>query len=164
MPTGYVSGSMELRGLALRLRAAGNDGKELKKKLYKSMNEAVVPLADKITNVEHLRKYLPDHYADVLAADLSARISKGFFAQNPRIEVIAKARQHRRKVAMLDAGIINHPVYARGLRKTWHWKNGQTDGLHPGFFSDVVKDESPKIRDELLRMMTEIAREITGGP
>jgi hypothetical protein len=160
----HVSGGMELRGLALRLKAAGNDGKGLKKNLYKKMNEAVVPLADKVTSVEHLRKYLPNRYADTLAADLSARISKGFFAQTPRIEVIAKGRQHRRKVVLLDSGLINHPVYARGTRVTWNWSNSQTGGMHPGFFSDAVKDETPQMRDKILQAMTETAREITGNP
>jgi len=156
-----VTGAAELRGLSLRLKAAGTEGQGLRRKLYKQMNEAVKPLARKIADVEHLKPYMPDRYAAVLAADLTARITKNFSA-NPRIEVLAKAKQHKRKVVLLDNGIINHPVYAQGERRTWRWSNAQTGGMKAGFFSDVVKEESPQIRDKILQAMTETAREITG--
>jgi hypothetical protein len=156
-----MTGAMELRALSVRLKAAGTEGQGLRRKLYKQMNDSVKPLARKIADVEHLKPYMPDRYAEVLAADLSARITKSFSA-NPRIEVRAKARQHKRKLVMLDAGIINHPVYAQGPRRGWNWSNTQTEGMRPGFFSDVVKDESPRIRDQVLKAMTETAREVTG--
>lgn len=158
----HVSGAMELRALSVRLKAAGTEGKALRRKLSRNMNESVKPLADKIADVEHLKPYMPDRYAVVLAEDLGVRISNSFSSANPRVEVRAKARQHRRKLLMLDAGVINHPIYARGERRTWRWSNTQTEGMRPGFFSDVIKDETPRIRDKVLQAMTETAREITG--
>jgi hypothetical protein len=152
---------MELRALQVRLKAAGDEGKGLKRRLYKKMDESVQPLARKVADVEHLKPYMPDRYAAVLAADLTARISKRF-SGNPQVEVRAKARQHKRKVVPLDAGRINHPIYAQGERKYWRWSNAQTGGMRPGFFSDAVKDASPQIRDKVLEAMTETAREITG--
>ena len=91
----HVTGGLELEALAVRLKAAGDEGKGLKRNLYKKMNESVQPLARKVADVEHLKPYLPDRYAAVLAADLGVRISKRF-SGNPQIEVRAKARQHRR--------------------------------------------------------------------
>src|SRR5260221_618927 len=153
---------MELRALSVRLKAAGTDGKGLRRKLYKQMNDSVKPLAAKVADVEHLKPYMPDRYAAVLAADLGVRITKAFSGASPRIEVLAKAKQHKRKVVLLDAGRINHPVYAQGERKTWSWSNAQTGGMRPGFFSDVVKDATPQIRDKVMQALTETAREITG--
>ena len=162
MTTAHLTGGMELRGLALRLKAAGTEGKALRRKLSKQMNEAVLPLAKEISDVTHLRPYMPDRYALVLSTDLTARISNSSASATPRVEVVAKARQHRRKVALLDAGIINHPIYARGPRRGWSWSNTQTGGMKAGFFTDVVKDQAPQIRDKILQVMTEIAREVTG--
>lgn len=161
MTTTHVTGAMELRALSLRLKAAGTEGQGLRRNMYKKMNEAVRPLADVITNPEHLRSYMPDRYADVLAADLSAGISKSF-AANPRIEVTVKARRHRRKLLQREAGIITHPVYARGPRREWAWAAAQTAGMRAGFFGDPVRAAEPEIRGKVLEAMTETAREITG--
>jgi hypothetical protein len=150
-----------MRALSVRLKAAGTEGKGLRRKLYKSMNDSVKPLAAEISDVEHLRLYMPDRYAAVLAADLGVRVAKSFSA-NPRIEVRAKARQHARKVIMLDAGRINHPIYAEGERKSWRWSNAQAGGMRAGFFTDAVRDATPYIRDQILKAMTETARDITG--
>lgn len=157
-----VTGAMELRALSVRLKAAGTEGKALRRKLSKNMNEAVIPLAKKIADVEHLKPYMPDRYAAVLAADVGARIKNSSASATPRVEVLAKARQHKRKLVLFDAGLINHPIYAQGERKTWRWSNKQTGGMRAGFFSDVVKNESPRIREKVAAAMTEIAREVTG--
>lgn len=157
-----VTGGMELRALSVRLKAAGDEGKTLRRKLSKQMNEAVLPLAKEISNVEHLKPYMPDRYALVLSADLTARIRNSIASATPRVEVLAKAKQHKRKVALLDVGIINHPIYARGPRRGWSWSNTQTSGMKAGFFTDAVKDQTPQIRDQVLQVMTEIAREVTG--
>ena len=150
-----------MKALSARLKAEGTEGKGLRRKLYKQMNDSVKPLAKEIANVEHLKSYMPNRYAVVLSEDLSVRIAKSFSA-NPRIEVLAKAKQHKRKLNMLDAGIINHPIYAEGERKFWRWSNAQTSGMRPGFFTDAVRDASPYIRNQILKAMTETAREITG--
>ena len=163
MSTARVTGPgvTQLKLLDVRLRQAGTDGKGLRRRMYKNMNDAVKPLAAEISNVEHLKPYMPDRYAVVLASDLGVRVSKSFTA-NPRIEVLAKAKQHRRKLIMLDAGIINHPMWAQGTRRDWDWSNTQTGGMRPGFFTDAVKNATPQIRDQVLKAMTETSRAITG--
>lgn len=161
MPGAEVRGQYQLRALSARLREAGSEGQGLRRNLYKQMNEAVKPLAEEISAPEHLMAYMPDRYAAILAEDLGVRIAKSFSA-NPRIEILAKAKQHKRKVRLLDAGRINHPVYARGPRKGWRWSNAQTGGMRPGFFSDATEKASPQIRDKVLKAMTETARSITG--
>jgi len=161
MPGVEVRGQAQLRLLSARLREAGSEGQGLRRKMYRQMNEAAKPLAKEIADVAHLEPYMPNRYAAILAADLGVRINKNF-SRNPRIEVRAKARQHKRKLVLLDAGTINHPIYAQGLRETWRWSNAQTGGMKAGFFSDVLKEQGPHIRDQVLKAMTETARQITG--
>ncbi len=159
-----VTGAQDFAALSLRLKEAGQTG--LRRELYKAISDAAKPLAREISSLEHLRPYLPDRYAAVLAADFRVTTSK-LTGRDPGVRLIGvaptKARAGRRKVTLLDKGLINHPVYAQGERKTWRWSNAQTGGMKPGFFGDVVKNAAPEVREKILAAMTETARKITGG-
>jgi len=155
-------GREQLRELAARLKDAGDEGKGFKRELMKQLTEAAEPLAREIASVEHLKPYMPDRYAGVLAADLGVTTQR-LFGASPRISVVAKAREHKRKIALIEDGVINHPIFAQGLRKTWDWVNGQTAGMRPGFFSDPCEKAAPEIREHVLEAMDETARKITGG-
>jgi hypothetical protein len=72
-----------------------------------------------------------------------------------------KARQGRRKIASLNAGTINHPVYAQGARSDWRWRNYQTGGMKPGFFSDPTRRAAPQVREAILTAMTTVANKVT---
>jgi hypothetical protein len=126
----------------------------------KQINEAAKPLAKEISDPAHLKPYMPDRYAEVLAADLRVSATKSF-SRNPGVSIRARARARKRKVAVLDAGLINHPVFARGERSTWTWENGQTGGMKPGFFTDPCERATPQIRSRVLQAMTETAGKIT---
>jgi hypothetical protein len=155
-------GREQLRIVAAKLKEAGNEGKGLKRQLQKNITEAAQPLARKIADVEHLKPYMPDRYAAVLAADLGVKVVNRFAGGNPAVQVRAQAREHKRKVARLDAGTINHPVYPRGPRRDWSWSNYQTGGMKAGFFSDACRDATPQIRSKVLQALTETAGKITG--
>jgi hypothetical protein len=153
-------GSADLHRIAAHLKAAGKEGQGLRRELTQALADAAEPLAKKIASLEHLKPYLPDRYAAVLAADLGVRAAARFGA-NPRAEVRAKARDHKRKIVLLDDGFINHPVWARGERKTWNWKNRQTGGMRPGFFADACRDERPEIRAKVMQALADTAKQIT---
>lgn len=159
MPVGGT-GPYQLRKLSRELRAAGTEGQGLRRALMREITEAAKPLAQKISSVDHLNPYMPDRYAAILAADLSARASKSF-GKNPGVEIRAKARQHKRKVQVLDAGVINHPVYAQGERRGWQWANAQTGGMRAGFFTDPCKEAAPQIRARVLKAIAETGKQIT---
>jgi hypothetical protein len=150
------------RILATHLRTAGEGG--LRRDLYQAINDAAKPLAAEISSAGHLMPYMPDRYAGVLAADLSVSVSK-LTGPSPAIRLRAvarmQARQGRRKVAWLDKGFINHPVYARGDRSAWDWSNGQTGGMKAGFFTDPCERAAPQVREAILAAMTEVADKVT---
>ena len=157
-------GGADLSRLAARLREAGDGGKGLRRELIKAIEEAAKPLADKIGSLEHLKPYLPDRYAAVLAGDLKVGVLKSL-SGDPKVTIRAQAREHKRKVRRLDEGLLMHPVFAQGLRKTWTWlKEPQTAGMRPGFFADPCKESAPDVRDQLMRALHETARKIAGGP
>lgn len=153
-------GREQLKTLSKRLKEAGYEGQGLRRELRKQITEAAKPLARKIGSAEYLKPYLPDRYAEVLATDLSVK-TKQSFSGDPGVQIRAVARQHKRKLVYLNAGFINHPVYAQGLRATWNWKNGQTGGMKAGFFTDACEEAAPDIRDRVLQAMSETAARIT---
>jgi hypothetical protein len=150
-------GREQLRTLAIRLKDAGNEGKGLRRELLKQIGDAAKPLVREISDPAHLRPYMPDRYAGVLAGDLSVGAQR-ILASNPRVSIRAKARAHRRKVRQLDAGILQHPLF--GDRERWF---KQTDGMRPGFFTDPCEKATPQIREHVLAALTETERKITGG-
>jgi hypothetical protein len=156
-------GREQLRALAARLKDAGAEGQGLRRELMKQMDEAAKPLAREIADPERLKPYMPDRYADVLGADLSVTTQKLFAGASPRVSIVAKAIAHKRKIRLIEAGFINHPVFAQGPRRKWDWENGQTKGMKAGFFADPCKKAEPDIRDHALKAMAETARKITDG-
>lgn len=157
-----ADGSEQLRELAARLKAAGTEGRGLRRDLQAALEEAAKPLAAKIASADHLRPYLPDRYAEILAADLGARVA-AVLGGDPRVQVRARARDHARKIALLNNGLINHPVYPRGPRKQWSWHNRQAGGMKPGFFDDACKDAGPEIKDKVMQALAETAKKIARG-
>jgi hypothetical protein len=150
-------GPYQLRVLSARLREAGDEGKGLRRELLKAVTRAARPLAAEVKDAGHLRPYMPDRYADVLAADLSVTTSKST-GRNPGIAIRAKGRRHRRKVIQLDAGILSHPVF--GNREVWRT---QTSHVRAGFFTDPAERAAPEIRRQVLDAMREVGGKLTGG-
>lgn len=153
-------GPYQLRKLSRELRLAGNEGKGLRRELFRAITVASRPLAKEIKDPAHLRSYMPNRYADVLAADLSVTTSKST-GRNPGVAIKAKGRKRKRKVQLLDSGLINHPVYARGDRATWNWENGQAGGMRAGFFDDPATRAAPEIRRQVLDAMHAVGKKIT---
>lgn len=156
-------GREELRALAARLKDAGEEGKGFRRELMKQLDEAAKPLAKEIASLTHLKPYMPDRYAGVLAGDLGVTTQR-LFSGNPRISIVAKAKVHRRKIRRVNDGLLMHPVFAQGVRRSWTWvKEPQTDGMKAGFFSDPCEKAVPDIREHALTAMAETARKITDG-
>jgi hypothetical protein len=156
-------GLAELRNLAARLKEAGDEGKGFRRELLRQLGEAAKPIAKKIASEEHLKPYLPDRYAGVLAPELLVGAQR-ILSRNPQVNISARTRrQKRRKVVYLDKGFINHPKWPGDRpRSEWKWANGQTGGMKPGFFTDPCRDAAPDIREHLLQAIAETDRKIAG--
>jgi hypothetical protein len=160
MPGAEIRGQFELRALSARLREAGTEGKGLKRELMKAISASAKPLAAEVKDPARLHSYLPDRYADVLAADLAVGTQKRFGA-NPVVAVRLRGRSHARKVIQLNAGILTHPVFGHGPRRTWAW-SVQGSHVKAGFWSDAAKKATPLIRRDVLAAMHETTQKIAG--
>lgn len=150
-----ASGAEEFAALARRLREAGQTG--LRRELYKAVSDAVKPLGTEIRSTDHLIPYVPHRYAPVLGGDLSVTTTKRT-GRDPGVTIRARGRVHRRKVVLLNEGVIQHPLF--GDRKRWIT---QTRGMQPGFFNDPVNASAPRIKAAILAAMDDVARQIEKG-
>jgi len=164
---GSVTGAADFAALSARLKEAGATG--LRRELYKAITAAADDLVTEISSVEHLNPYMPDHYAAVLASDLSVKVFKRG-GSNAHVTLRAESRAPRkRKLVQLDErGILVHPVFGRGgggtglHRKEWTWV-AQFSHVRQGFFTDPVERAAPAVRDKILAAMRETSRKITTG-
>jgi hypothetical protein len=156
-----MSGADDYAALARRLKEAGEGG--LARALRKALNDAAAPITREIRDLEHLKAYLPDRYALILAADVKVSTLGAGSVRNPGVRIQASGRDHKRKVGRLDSGVISHPVYPRGDRRKWKWSNDQTGGMRAGFFTDPCEKSAPQVRDQILKAMHETAAKITDG-
>lgn len=155
-----VTGAADFAALSKRLKEAGETG--LRRELYKAIDKSARDLTSQIKSTQHLKPYLPDPYAEVLAADLSVRIYKRS-GRDPHLTVRAEGRTKKRKLAQLDErGLLVHPVFGRGARRDWTWRP-QFRSVRPGFFSDPVERAAPAVRKQIEAAMRETARKLTTG-
>lgn len=149
----------DFAALAKRLKDAGETG--LQRRLYKAIGDAATPLADEVRDVAHLKPYMPDRYAEILANDLQITTLKRA-GRNPAIQIRVAGREHDRQVTVLEAGAIRHPVFARGSRRDWTWRT-QLRGMREGFFASAVRDTGTKIRDDVVQAIQDTLDQIAKG-
>lgn len=152
---------VELRGLddlarlTRNLKAAGEQGKGLKRELTKSLNaetkqtrkdmRAAIPLA------------LPKRGG--LAADVlrSTRFSTSVSTSGANVGVRIKARGRRGIRRMNTTGSLRHPVFGS---KTWVT---QTAGIEKGFLDRPFEKSRPEMRVAVLRAITRIGNQVEKG-
>jgi hypothetical protein len=158
---GSVTGTADFAALSKRLKEAGETG--LRRELYKAIDKAAQDLKKEIAHPLHLYSYLPNPYADVLAADLKVSVYKRS-GRDPHLTIRAEGRAHNRKIIQLDErGVLVHPVFARSSRRRdWTWRD-QFSHVRQGFFTDPVEKAAPAVREKILAAMQETARKITRG-
>jgi len=157
---GSVTGTADFAALSARLKEAGATG--LRRELYKAISKAGDDLAAEIASPQHLYPYMPDPYARVLASDLSVKVYKRG-GSNAHVTIRAEGREHKRKLAQLDErGVLVHPVFGRGPRRGWTWRE-QFSHVRQGFFTDPCEKAAPQVRDKILAAMRETARKLTTG-
>lgn len=155
-----VTGAADLSALSARLKEAGATG--LRRELYKAIGKAGDDLVVQIGSVEHLKPYMPDHYAETLAGDLSVKVYKRGGA-DAHVTLRAEGRVHKRKLVQLDErGILVHPVFGGPVRKDWIWRP-QFSHVRQGFFTDPVERCAPAVRNKIQAAMRETARKLTTG-
>ena len=122
---------------AARMKAEALDAKR-RSEIRKAITTATKPVRQKIRDAAMDR--LPhkgglNRWAAVLPTAIST-----FSANSSSVKIRQTKRGHDLK--SLDEGTVRHPVY--GDRKAW-----VEQSITPGYFTDTVEAEAPKIRDEV---------------
>lgn len=148
--------ALEFAALGRALREAGENG--LKREMFQAISDAAKPLAAEIRNVTHLRAYMPDRYADVLAVDIRTHIYRRTTGEEPGVTLVADAPtvgRGGRKVAQRNRGLITHPLF--GDKQRWY---EQTGGMKPGFFDDPVDRAGVQVREQIEAALQRVIDEI----
>lgn len=148
-----IEGSEKLGALSDALRRYGTV--ELEKELFQGITRAVEPLVKAVK--ESLKDYLPDRYAEAVATSLVERAVR-LAGSNPGVRLTASAQTGRgkqRDLISLNKGKLRHPLY--GDRDWWYDQE-----VKKGFWDEPLLDESDAVREELVKVLDGIARELAG--
>lgn len=144
-----VSGANELAAVSKRLRAAGADG--LRREMLRGLRAGAKPLTTvaRRSALENLPR--KGGLNEVVAAQKFA-VRTRTSGSNPGVRVVGVSKRH---LTELDQGRLRHPTFGH---KPW-----VTQKVKPGWWSEALKGEAPKVRAALLRQLAETARKIERG-
>lgn len=152
-----MAGAEDFARLAKRLKDAGETG--LRRELNQAIDTAAQPFGDILRAPGYLYPYMPNRYADVLAADLKITTSKHASATAYGVMIKVTGRLHKRQVQKLNAGILRHPLF--GDREYWY--TNPPPSMLPRFFTDATEAAGPGIRDAVLAAVHDVAEKIANG-
>jgi len=145
-------GADDFRELSRKLRAAGLEGKGLRKEVLKEVNRATKPL--KQDAKRNAKAILPKR------GGLGRRVAASNFSTKTRmtgngagVKILAKGKGQARGVRQIDAGRVRHPVF--GSKRRW-----VTQSVTPGWFTDAMKRGSGKIKDAIVDAVNSIIRKL----
>lgn len=159
-----VSGALELRDLALRLRKAGQV--DLLAEMRRGLSRGVKPLGPAIQASAARPGYLPSGYRPVMAKALRFRTSIKTQGREVSVTfaVTAEGASHLRKVGTIDDGILRHPVFGRyrynkhGSRRRNEWV---AQKVRAGFATEAFRRQADGIRRAVIEAMHEVSKKIT---
>lgn len=146
-----IEGSEKLGALSEALRRYGVT--ELEGDLYKGIVKSVEPLVQAVKT--SLKDYLPDRYAEQLAASLVDKAVR-LAGSNPGVRLAATAktpRDKQRDLKSLNRGRLRHPLY--GNRGWWYDQD-----VKKGFWDEPLIDASAAVERELIKVLDNIAKEL----
>lgn len=148
-----VRGLDDLARLAPAMRAAGEQGKGLRRQLNSSLNAETKPtrIAMRAGIVPGLPK------SGGLAADVlkSTRFSTSIRTAPGSAGVSIRARGRRSIRRMNDRGSVRHPIWGR--RSAWVT---QTKGLHLGFLTKPFQKSAPRVQQAVLSAIARVRDQI----
>jgi len=152
----YVSkaGADQLASVGRRLKAAGDEGKGLRKELLAEIRKAGKPTIQEIR--ARAREILPH------SGGLADRVASAAFGVRTRlagnrvgVEIKGTGRSVK-NLRAINAGRLRKPVF--GNRQVW-----AEQSVEPGFFDEPIEANVPVIRQHIKEAMQATARKIERG-
>lgn len=146
-----IEGADKFGKLAKALRQAGD--KELRKELYRGINQAVKPLTEAVK--KGTASYFPRRYAVELTRTLKVTARRrGGRDPSIRLQGKAKTKQGKeRNLAALNRGRLRHPLY--GDRR--HWFNQE---VSQGFWDEPLLEGADQVREDVVNVLDEIGKRL----
>jgi len=146
-----VEGADQLGELGKRLRAAGEGGKGMRKELLKRIREtAKGPLSDDLQQAALRRLPARGGLAATAAKKLKVTVRTRLSGSEVGVTAIVAVKDM--DIPKLDAGKLRHPVYGHDP-----WVNQK---IPSGIFSDAVEEIADSVRDDILSVFEDIAKEL----
>ena len=145
-----VEGADKLGRLAKDLRRLGD--KDLQKELYAGLNRATKTL--RADGVQAERDRLPKEGGlakKALRGRMSTRRRGGRW---PGVRIVARGIKQLDRIDRL--GKVRHPVYGHRGR----WVDQSIPGAK-GWFTDTMEAGAPTVREELVKVIDDVARKVT---
>mgnify|MGYP003389888735 CR=1 FL=1 len=146
-----IRGAERFATLSRALRQLGD--KELRRELYAGINRSAKPLTEQVK--ASTDQFLPTRYAAVLSRSLKVKTRRRA-GRDPAIYLVATARSAggaTRDIRSLNRGRLRHPLF--GNRRWWY-----NQRVRPDWWNDPLLRGAPAVRDELLRVMEDVARKV----
>jgi hypothetical protein len=144
-----VTGAEQLRALGKDLRAAGLEGKGLRREMLASMRAVGKPLVEKVK--ESARAELPKAGGlNEFIAKSSITVKNNLTGRKVGTRIVAKKKGGSKgwhDLEAFDNGSFRHPVH--GNRKKWVQQS-----VTPGFFTKPLIEGAPAMQAGLLAAMT----------
>lgn len=148
-----VRGLEQLDEVARAFKAAGVEGKALRRELTASLNRATQGTREDMK--ESIPQSFPTRGGLARSVEASAKFSTSTSSSARSLGVRIRARG-RGALAMGNAqGMIRKPVF--GNRKVWRT---QTAGVHKGFLDEAFEKSKPKVQDAVLDAIAKVASQI----
>lgn len=140
-----------LKVLQHKMKALGDGGKVLRRELNTALRTGARPLIEDARS--SARSNLPQAggLADRVAS-APMRVAVSASRREPGVKIVVKGVDAR----STNSGRIRHPVYKRSDRPTvW-----VTQRINPGWFTDAMRENAPRVRPHLLAAMERAAQQI----
>ena len=146
-----VTGAEDFRAVARAVKQAGD--KDLRRELYRGINRTVKPLTQDVK--DQMPRFLPDRYAGELAKSLRVK-TRTRAGANPAVFLTATAKTKKgkpRDLRSLNRGRLRHPLF--GNRREWFDQSVRKD-----WWTHPLLQGAPRVREELVEVLRDIARRI----
>lgn len=144
--------------LGLELKAAGVEGKGLRRNLLASLRVAAQPLAQAAK--DSAREKLPKSGGlNEYIANSNIRASTRLTGPRVGVRIVAKKSGGKKghDLEAMDQGSFRHPVYGRSSKRT-KWVQ---QSVEPGWFSEPMKKSAPQMEAAALLALEVTARELS---
>lgn len=147
-----VRGLDDLQAVTKALRAAGDQGKGLRKELYAGLNRATKDVREDMK--AGIPASLPSRggLASEVHRTTSLTTTTTGGGRNPGVRIRARGR---RGIARMNRGSFRHPVF--GNRDVWVT---QTAGVTKGFLDQPFEKSKPQLQRAVLDAIAAVARMI----